>query len=414
MSGNKLIDDYLSDLMDDGNGPEPAAAPPAAGDADAGAATPAPDQPPAEDTAPDDAASPDTAADEPAASAAAATATPPPAGAAAYASPNAPAPSPDLPTEPAGDPLAAFRSGGRNISDDEFEAMLDVLQGKAEPPPVLEQSAEAAPPAAAAPTTAAPGDDPLAVFRTGGRDISDDEFEAMLDVLQGNPAPPALAAAPAPSPPSRPAVAAADVPPDAPPPVASPPAPAPARPSRPLAAPTYLDTLPARQAEQLLPTGATRSPLMSPEPKPERHRRAEERISSWLRFTLGRQSFAVEVLKVQEVLRLSTILPVRGTDSAMLGVMNLRGQIVPVLDLALKLGFPSLPPTEASRIIVLEENGETLGLQVASVADVTNVSDARIERIGGTPSLVAAEVVRGVARRDGNIIIMLDASRLLA
>jgi purine-binding chemotaxis protein CheW len=113
-------------------------------------------------------------------------------------------------------------------------------------------------------------------------------------------------------------------------------------------------------------------------------------------------------------LRLSSILPVRGTESAMLGVMNLRGQIVPVLDLATKLGFPTSPTTDASRIIVLEESGETLGLQVDTVADVTNVSDAKIERIGGTPSLVAAEVVRGVARRDGSIIIMLDASRLLA
>ena len=133
-----------------------------------------------------------------------------------------------------------------------------------------------------------------------------------------------------------------------------------------------------------------------------------------MRFNIGRQHFAVEVLKVQEVLRLPMIMPVRGTEQAMLGVMNLRGQIVPILDLAIKLGFPTAEPTEASRVIVLEERGETLGLLVASVADVTNVSDAKIERISGTPSLVAADVVRGIARREGNIIIMLDASRLLA
>jgi purine-binding chemotaxis protein CheW len=105
---------------------------------------------------------------------------------------------------------------------------------------------------------------------------------------------------------------------------------------------------------------------------------------------------------------------VRGTAEAMLGVMNLRGQIVPVMDLAVKLGFSPTEANDASRVIVLEENGETLGLLVAAVADVVNLSDGKMERISGTPSLVAAEVVRGISRRDGLIVIMLDATRLLA
>lgn len=136
-------------------------------------------------------------------------------------------------------------------------------------------------------------------------------------------------------------------------------------------------------------------------------------MTSWLRFSLSRQVFAVEVLKVQEVLRVPVVLPVRGTEPAMLGVMNLRGQIVPVMDLALRLGFPSVETTEASRVIVLEEGGETLGLLVAQVADVVNLSDGKMERISGTPSLIAAEVVRGIARREGQIIILLDATKLL-
>ncbi|MCK7595127.1 chemotaxis protein CheW [Pseudomarimonas salicorniae] len=273
-----------------------------------------------------------------------------------------------------GDPLAAFRSGGDEIGEDEFEAMLDALEGK----PV------AAPQAPAEPAGQGDGD-PLAAFRQGGDEISEDEFEAMLDALQGSgdaPATPAPAAAPAP-----------------------------ARTRSPLPTPTGAAS---RAIEALLPPSEPAPAHGEPSAPSERRRRAEDKVAAWLRFNLARQSFAVEVLKVQEVLRVPLILPVRGTDEATLGVMNLRGQIVPVMDLAVRLGFPPTEPNEASRVIVLEEKGETLGLLVASVADVVNLSEGRMERISGTPSLLAAEVVRGVSRREGLIIIMLDASRLLA
>lgn len=284
------------------------------------------------------------------------------------ASPAAPAPA----AAPPRDPLAAFRGGGDEISEDEFEAMLDALQGQATP------TAPASP--ASAGQAAVPSADPLAAFREGGEEISEDEFEAMLDALQGADA--STAASPA----ARPT---------------APPAAAPA-------------AAPSRAIQALLPPSEPAPAHGEPASSPERRRRAEDRVSSWLRFNLARQCFAVEVLKVQEVLRVPQILPVRGTDEATLGVMNLRGQIVPVMDLAIRLGFSPTEPNEASRVVVLEEKGETLGLLVASVADVLNLSEGRMERISGTPSLVAAEVVRGVSRRDGQIVIMLDASRLLA
>lgn len=288
----------------------------------------------------------------------------------------APSPAANTAPAPSGDPLATFRQGGDEISEDEFEAMLDALQGQ----PAGPRPATQAP---TAPAAVASGD-PLAAFREGGEEISEDEFEAMLDALQG--AEPSPAPAPAPS---RTAAA------PAPPPAAAP-------------------ALPSRAIQALLPPSEPAPAHGEPALPPERRRRAEDRVSSWLRFNLARQCFAVEVLKVQEVLRVPQILPVRGTDEATLGVMNLRGQIVPVMDLAVRLGFSPTEPNEASRVVVLEEKGETLGLLVASVADVLNLSEGRMERISGTPSLVAADVVRGVSRRDGQIVIMLDASRLLA
>lgn len=145
----------------------------------------------------------------------------------------------------------------------------------------------------------------------------------------------------------------------------------------------------------------------------ERRRRADERFTSWLRFRVSGQDFAVEVLKVQEVLRLPEILPLRGTPGWMLGMMNLRGQIVPVTDLALRLGLAVAERDDGARVVVLEQRGEAMGLLVDAVADVQPVSDASIENLGGPLAGEQAALLRGVARRNGRTITLLAAERLL-
>ncbi|GIX36214.1 MAG: hypothetical protein KatS3mg126_1993 [Lysobacteraceae bacterium] len=405
MSGHDPIDDYLSELMDD-----PAKGRPAGGD---------------------------RRSDEV------------PAPSAVQGSGGTVAPAGDAtaaPSTSADDPLAAFREGGEEISEEEFEAMLDALQGRKPSVPEAgpSPSAPAAPAVEPAPAPAASAEvDPLAAFREGGEEISEEEFEAMLDALQGR-KPSAPEAGPSPSAPAE---------------LAAEPAPAPAASAEadPLAAfreggeeiseeefEAMLDALqgrkpqtpsadppkaaaPSRGGESARSIPGARLPervlrtLLPPDDlagaqddsPAARKRRAEDRTSSWLRFHLARQCFAVEVLKIQEVLRVPDIVPVRGADPATLGVMNLRGQIVPVLDLAVRLGFPPTQTTEGSRVIVLEEGGDPLGVLVASVADVVSVTEKKIEQISGTSALNQGELVRGISRREGEIIILLDASALL-
>lgn len=155
-------------------------------------------------------------------------------------------------------------------------------------------------------------------------------------------------------------------------------------------------------------------PVVRGAPMPPRHRRAEERFTSWLRFQLSGQSFAVEVLKVQEVMRVPDILALRGTPAWMLGMMNLRGQIVPVTDLALRLGLASVERGASARVVVLELRGEAMGLLVDSVADVHPISDAAIEELGGPLGGPEAAMLRGIARRDSLTLTLLHAERLLA
>ena len=277
--------------------------------------------------------------------------------------------------------VAPIRAGSEAdlISDDEFEALLDQLHGDGVPtsvvaPPVAEPAVP--PPVAAAPALA------VTPVRAGAEAdvIGDDEFEALLDELHGGAAPTSRVAPP-PVPPT------------------TPPAPAP--------------TVAPAAPRALAPLPATPYLLATPPDTGER-RRATERKTRWLRLRCDQQHYALELLKVQEVVRPATLLPLRGAAPHMLGVMNLRGQVVPVIDLGLYLGRRAVEVDATTRIVVLEEHGEILGLRVTAVEDVANLTDQQIEspdnaRVGR----MSTPLFRGVARLNECAVILLDASRIL-
>lgn len=152
-------------------------------------------------------------------------------------------------------------------------------------------------------------------------------------------------------------------------------------------------------------------PASSPHPQ---NRRAGERTSRWLRLRCGTQAYALELLKVQEVVLPVPLLPLRGTAPEMLGIMNLRGQVVPVMDLGLHLGAASAEDDAQTRIVVLEENGETLGLRVSAVEDVANLTDSQIEPPDTARICqISNDLFRGVARISQRPMILLDATQLL-
>ncbi|MEA9565223.1 chemotaxis protein CheW [Xanthomonas sp. WHRI 8932A] len=143
-------------------------------------------------------------------------------------------------------------------------------------------------------------------------------------------------------------------------------------------------------------------------------RRASERSTRWLRLRCGEQTYALELLKVQEVVLPVPLLPLRGTASAMLGIMNLRGQVVPVIDLGIHLGSSPVNMDLHTRVVVLEENGETMGLRVSAVEDVTSLTDHQIEPPDNARLCrISNNLFRGVARLGHQPMILLDATHLL-
>ncbi len=201
-----------------------------------------------------------------------------------------------------------------------------------------------------------------------------------------------LTAEPEPPPPSMPAVA--------------PPAPPPQAVAAPIAPPAPVLAQPAP-----MPFAYPR-PDEAGAPVPARHEVQASR--RWLRLRCDQQQYALELLKVQEVVLPTTLLPLRGAPRHMLGVMNLRGQVVPVIDLGLFLGREAIQSDGLTRIVVLEEDGETLGLRVSAVEDVANIAEHGIEPPDhARVCRITNHLFRGIARLGGMAIVLLDASRLL-
>lgn len=134
----------------------------------------------------------------------------------------------------------------------------------------------------------------------------------------------------------------------------------------------------------------------------------------WLCFLLAQQAYAVEVQKVQEVVRVPDIAPVAGAGGDTVGVMNLRGQIVQVVSLRERLGFGAGDACAERRVVVLEEDGVVLGLLVDAVAEVFAAAADAINETGLVHGALPADWFRGLLRRGNDLVVALDASRLLA
>lgn len=167
------------------------------------------------------------------------------------------------------------------------------------------------------------------------------------------------------------------------------------------------------------PPAALAPPLPAPVPAPVEHtahapqvgRRASERVSRWLRVSVAGDAYAFALLRVQEVVRVQPVVAIRGAGPAVLGVMNLRGRIVPVFDLGRWLGGAPVRAGEAARVVIVEHDDELIGVLVSAVHDVITLSDDRIE-----PPLPGADPgpILGVGRQHAQPVVLLEADALFA
>lgn len=135
----------------------------------------------------------------------------------------------------------------------------------------------------------------------------------------------------------------------------------------------------------------------------------------YLTFKLADEVFAVDVAKVREILEFTTITKVPQTPDFMRGVINLRGSVVPVMDMRLKFGMPETDKTVNTCIIVVEVNheGETiiLGALADSVQEVFELEPEQIEPAPRIGTKLNTEFILGMGKHDGQFIMILDIDK---
>lgn len=130
-------------------------------------------------------------------------------------------------------------------------------------------------------------------------------------------------------------------------------------------------------------------------------------------FRLGNEEFAVDILKVQEVNRMADITAVPNAPGSLEGVINLRGKVIPVLNLRRRLGLAARDADAQSRIMVVD-TGTTVGLMVDSVQEVLRLPADTVEPPPLLSSGTGSGYVKGIGKLDDRLVILLDVERLLA
>ena len=144
---------------------------------------------------------------------------------------------------------------------------------------------------------------------------------------------------------------------------------------------------------------------------------ADLRSGKYLTFRLGREEFGIQVLRVREIMGVQDITSVPGMPAHLKGVINLRGKIIPVVDLRIKFAFPDAPFTQTTCIVVVqvEQEGELalIGLIVDGVCEVLNFSASDIEDAPDFGEGVDTPFVLGIAKFKGTVKILLRIQDVL-
>ncbi|HSA22047.1 MAG TPA: chemotaxis protein CheW [Myxococcota bacterium] len=136
-------------------------------------------------------------------------------------------------------------------------------------------------------------------------------------------------------------------------------------------------------------------------------------VLEYLSFRLAEERFALPIAQIREIIKVPLITRVPRTEPFVLGVLSLRGTIVPAVDLRMLLRQPASPQTRRSRVLVYMRGGELVGLLVDEVHHVLRLGEADIEAhpFGARPEV---EPVMGVGRKDDEIVALLDLHAALA
>jgi len=133
----------------------------------------------------------------------------------------------------------------------------------------------------------------------------------------------------------------------------------------------------------------------------------------WVTFQLENETYGVNVMQVQEVLRVTEIAPVPGAPSYVLGIINLRGNVVTVLDTRARFGLPQQDINDSSRILIIESTGQVVGILVDKIAEVVYLKASEIEETPNVGNKESSRFIQGVCNREKELLILVDLNKFL-
>jgi purine-binding chemotaxis protein CheW len=143
-------------------------------------------------------------------------------------------------------------------------------------------------------------------------------------------------------------------------------------------------------------------------------RKAAEATEHLATFFLSREEYGVDVRLVQEIIRVAEITPVPRAPESIKGVINLRGRIIPVIDLKRKLGLGDVTPDRRARIVVVKVRERLIGLLVDAASQVLKVPVSVIDPAPDAVVEIDADFIRGVAKLKDRLIILMDLQKILS
>lgn len=141
---------------------------------------------------------------------------------------------------------------------------------------------------------------------------------------------------------------------------------------------------------------------------------SDDPILQWVTFRLDSETYGINVMQVQEVLRHSEIAPVPGAPVYVLGIINLRGNVVTVIDTRQRFGLESAPVTDQTRIVIIEADRQVVGILVDSVAEVVYLRQSEIETAPNVGTDESAKFIQGVCNKNDELLILVDLEKMMS
>lgn len=141
---------------------------------------------------------------------------------------------------------------------------------------------------------------------------------------------------------------------------------------------------------------------------------ADDPVLQWVTFRLDDETYGINVMQVQEVLRYSEIAPVPGAPDYVLGIINLRGNVVTVIDTRQRFGLPTAEVTDNTRIVIIEADKQVVGIMVDSVAEVVYLRQSEIETAPNVGNEEAAKFIQGVCNKNGELLILVELEKMMS